>query len=467
MLKTTGSSLLLKSEIISDLSLHLDDVELLQNAFIVQSLVGPLVRFSNRGRYEPYVAKSWTQSGNSWVFSLHSDLSCEDGQAITAQNFKKSLERSLRKFSHDEIQETPFASLKSMTANGEELIMEFSKPVGKALLEYLAMTPFAFLCESNFDGDKWISHDKFVSSGPYRITHFDNRAQEAKLEIRPEWLLSPSGSFKEVYLAKEEISGLLPTAKVEMTYGKMKSRDSRDSLVLEVPRALLSLRLGIEQDQFFSNRQNRLALQSEVNRIVSKTEIAFENYHRAESFFFGQVSGHEITGVKPSNILSPKKVLQIRGQREGLRPEVDFYQNILFKALSNLGWEYEIITRPVGSAKDFFTMKYDIAFDRSHVDATLDPDFIRLLFKSKLGPRYQDPGKRVANLVDDFDQGRLSYRDFLISFNSIISEEAAILPLYHRGFTWDFSSNVDTSSMSPLMSIVRYEDIHLKDDEKY
>src|SRR4051812_899262 len=89
-------SLLLKSELFENLSLHIDDVEFLSNAFVAQALVSPLVRFSNRGRYEPYVAKSWTQSGNSWSFHLHKGLTCEGGQVINAESFKKSLVRSLQ-----------------------------------------------------------------------------------------------------------------------------------------------------------------------------------------------------------------------------------------------------------------------------------------------------------------------------------------------------------------------------------
>ncbi|NJM09451.1 MAG: hypothetical protein HC883_00690 [Bdellovibrionaceae bacterium] len=161
-------SLLLTSEILVNLSLHLDDVEFLQNAFIAQAIVGPLVRFSNRGRYEPYLAESWAQSGNAWTFQLHRNLTCEDGQSINPETFRESLKRSLRKFSIEEIKQTPFHSLEGIddlivknedsklgiTAFGDHLKLSFKQPVGKALLEYLAMTPFAFLCDSNFNGDE-------------------------------------------------------------------------------------------------------------------------------------------------------------------------------------------------------------------------------------------------------------------------------------------------------------------------
>jgi len=96
---SSSRSLLLVSEIFENLSLHLDDVEFLRNAFVVQSLVSPLVRFSNRGQYHPYVAQSWIQSGNDWIFKLHNGLSCEDGQSITPESFCRSLKRSLHRLS--------------------------------------------------------------------------------------------------------------------------------------------------------------------------------------------------------------------------------------------------------------------------------------------------------------------------------------------------------------------------------
>lgn len=475
---TEGSSLILVSEIFENLSLHLDDVEFLRNAFAAQALVGPLVRFSNRGRYEPYVAKRWSQSGDSWIFELHHGLTCEDGQAITPESFKSSLKRSLRRFSQEEINETPFAHLNGIEAllmsnddsnlgvisSGDELKLEFRKPVGKALLEYLAMTPFAFLCESNFEGDKWRSREKFISSGPYKVHKFNSESNLCELQLRRDWVLNESQTFEKVILTKKRNAVENPTAIAEVTYSLAKSENLM-GLVREVPRALLSLRLGIEQGQFFSDRQHRLVLKAAIDKILDATEIPLENYHRAESFFFGQLTGHEQLQSVPKVVLAPKAPLKIRARPTGASSDVDFYQNILFKALSELGWPYELMEAPIKSVKDFYNTNYDVAFDRSHVDATLDPEFVRLLFKSKLGPKFQDPGHRVSKLVDEFDKGSMAYRDFLISFNAIISEEAAIIPMFHRGFTWKFSPNIDVQSISPLMSILRYEELKMKTND--
>lgn len=474
-----GSSLQFTSEIFDNLSLHLDDVEFLHNAFIVQAITGPLVRFSNRGRYEPYVAKSWRQAENSWFFQLHSNLKCEDGQLINPETFKESLKRSLRRFSIEEIEQTPFSALEGIKAlinnnddtnlgiraSGNELELRFTRPIGKALLEYLAMTPFAFLCESNFYNNEWKSRVEFISSGPYRVAKFDPQKNFCELELRKDWPLAPNRAFSSILISKEIVPSLKTTASILMTYGAQKKNSGVYNRVLEVPRALLSVRLGIEDDQYFFQRSNRKALQAELNKVLSATEIPFENYHRAESFFFGQVTGHELPIQADIHVSPPRIPLKIRGLPNGQRPEVDFYQNILFKTLDNLGWPYELNTKPIGTVKEFHNLRYDISFDRSHVDATLDPDFVRLLFKSKLGPKYQDPGQRVSKLVDDFDSGKLTYRDFLINFNSIIFEEAAILPLFHRGFVWEFSDNIDTRQIGPLMSILRYEELVLKDND--
>jgi len=53
----------------------------------------------------------------------------------------------------------------------------------------------------------------------------------------------------------------------------------------------------------------------------------------------------------------------------------------------------------------------------------------------------------------------LAYRDFFIDFNAILYQEAAVIPLFHRGFVWTFSPNIDVASTNPLMTILRYEEL--------
>lgn len=449
------STLSVQSPILDNLSLHLDDVEFLRNAFIVQSLSGPLVRFSNRGRYEPYVAQSWSQDGNDWIFRLHEGLACEDGEKITPESFKLSLERSLRAFNPQDLSQTPFQQLDRFETTGDSIVLKFKQPMGKAVLEYLAMTPFSYLCSANFDGDRWRSRERFISAGPYRVSEFGPRA--CVLELRPEWSLAPAGAAKRVRIARDEDPNWPATARLQMSYAQPRNVPSTDRLVFEVPRALISVRLGIEKDQYFADRAHRRALKGVLDEVADKTEIPFENYHRAHSFFFGQMTGHEAVPGAPK-VPPPTKPLRVR-VFAGNTSIDEFYFDTLRKALDRLGWPYEFMTTAVKSVQEFYKQDYDISFDRSHVDATLDPDFVRILFKSKLGPRYQDPGLRISNLVDQFDAGKVAYRDFLITFNATLAEEAAVIPLFHRGFTFRFSPNVDVSSISPLMSIVRFEEL--------
>lgn len=470
-------SLEITSEIFDNLSIHIDDVELLQNAFVAQAITGPLVRFSNRGRYEPYIAKNWSQSGNDWIFELNPELKCEDGQPINAVSFKNSLMRSFKRFSLEEIKQTPFRYLKGIEpflarndssplgieADSEKLILKFSKQTGKALLEYLAMTPFAFLCEANFELDSWNKRGKFISSGPYRISSFDSSKNTCSLALRKEWVLNSTSEpiFEEILLTKNATKDRSFTSKIEMTYANPKGSNNNFTSVFEVPRALISVRVGVEKGQFFSSIARRRTLQSKINKILDRASVPFENYHRATSFFFGQVTGHETQTSFVPDLTKPLQPLRIRGQKPGTRPEADFYQSILIAALSELDWPFEFIDRPIQNVDEFHNSIYDLAFDRSHVDATLDPDFVRILFQSKLGPKFQDPNGKIANLVENFDKGSVTYREFLVEFNQAISDDAAIIPMFHRGFVWRFSKNIESKQISPLMSILRFEELRL------
>lgn len=470
--------LLFSSEIFENISLHLDDAEFLHNAFIVQHLVGTLIRFSNSGRYEPYLAKQWSHHENLWTFNLIPNLTCEDGEIIDAHSFRKNLIASISRFSIDEIKQTPFGSIASIDSaysnrnfdligikakNDLTLQFKLTEDVGKTLIEYLAMTPFGYLCASNFQNNKWNPKSNFVSSGAFKLIVSDITNNYFELQYRDEWPIKSINSYNKIIITNSIESSEANNAWIKMSYGIPKQNESNPKTINEVPRALLSLRLGVEDDRFFSSKVNRKILATKVKNLLNNKKIIFENYHKAESFFYGQSAGFEFSNELNANINSiPNKPLIVRAKQRGVSPEVDFYQEILFEALGQLKWPFIIEESKFKSTKDFFKLSYDIAFDRSHVDGTLDPSFVRILFKSKIGPKFQDPGGRISNLLENYDLGKLSYNEFLLNFNKILSEESAIIPLFHRGFAWQFSPEIETTNISPLMSILRFDELIIR-----
>lgn len=452
-------ALAVQSPIFESLSLHLDDVEFLKNAFIVQSLVGPLVRFSNRGQYEPFLAKSCVRQGNSWTFQLHDGLKCEDGQEISPETFKRSLMRSLRLFKPQDLAQTPFSRLQQIRTDGDTLILEFNEPPDDVVLEYLAMTPFAFLSDANFEGDVWKSGNGFISSGPYKVVEFDQMNSTCILELRSEWPLVQTKAPRSVRISKKHDPAWPATATLDMSYSLAASEEQCVGLVRETPRALVSVRTEIGRDRFFHLRANRQMLQRTLGEIMDAASLPFENYHRARGLFFGQAADDELdTAAAVSSTMRPSKPLRMRTFTVGDKAN-EFFTELLRKALKRLNWLYEVIPTQLRTVQEFHANDYDIAFDRSHVDATLDPGAIRILFKSALGPRFPDPENRVSDLLSAFDRENMAESELQKKFNQIIREEAAVIPLYHRGFCLLFSPNIRINEISPLMSIVRYDEL--------
>lgn len=483
LVRTVGSdkraTIQVVSNYLDNISLHIDDAEMLGNAHLSQSLTGPLIRFSNSGRYEPYIAERWETTDSSWIFYLRSGMFCEDGEEINAHSFRLSLLRSLRRVTYEELLETPFAQLaglktfKTTSADLPGLIardnhtleFKFDSLVPKALLDLLSMPFYSYLCSANFDNDKWISTESFVSSGPFRLKWINKEKSACQLDLRKEWPLASKSEVESVILTTHVLHEFDDTNIVQMSHMFKASEDNQNA-VKEIPRSLVSLRLDHSDRSYFKERKNRIALAHEIREVVKVTKVPFANHFRAYSFFFGQVAGLESSPTQVTPVDPPKTPLRVRLSAGPQTPDAEFYSSLLARALERLGWPFEFVPVELKTYTDHFKLPFDISFSRAHVDATLDPDFVRLLFMNNLGPRYPDPNYRIADLLREYDKGSMKYREFLASFNTILDDEAAIIPMYHRGFLWKFSDTIDFQNVSPLTCILRYEDLKIKDVER-
>ena len=84
-----------------------------------------LVHFDNKMNPEPWIAESWKVSDDklSWTFKIK-DIKFSNGNKVTAEAVKKSLERTFAKAPRAKV----MFEYESMTANGQELVIKTKKP---------------------------------------------------------------------------------------------------------------------------------------------------------------------------------------------------------------------------------------------------------------------------------------------------------------------------------------------------
>lgn len=81
-----------------------------------------------------------------------------------------------------------------------------------------------------------------------------------------------------------------------------------------------------------------------------------------------------------------------------------------------------------------------------------------------MGINFPDPDNRVCNLIQAYENEKLSYNEFSKSFFEAVDEEAAILPVSHYGIKFFISKSINQELISPLLAIVKFDQIGINNE---
>ena len=179
---------------------------------MLDNLFGTLYKIGGDGKITPYFAKSYTTSedGKKWVFTLNDGLTCQDGEALTAEDVAYSFNRAAdpaAKFTGN----TPgfvYSSIqfkKATALNDKDVEIELGtyNPIGLGMISEVYVH-----CKDSYEK---MSRDdaarKPVGSGPYKFVEWqkDDRIVFAKNEAfklapakfeRVVWRTIPEGSTR-------------------------------------------------------------------------------------------------------------------------------------------------------------------------------------------------------------------------------------------------------------------------------
>jgi len=461
------------------ITLNLFESERYESAILVQQLIGTLVYYSNYGRYEPRLAQSWRNiDGYNWEFVLKDYLKTENNEPITAVLFKKSLERSIYIFDQrggvpilsnlkgykDFIEKCKtvksiydLPSFASIVAEGNKLKFIFDQKVNSGLLQILSFSPFGYISIENFNhAGEWNDDKKFISSGPYRIENIEIGVKYSLIK-NSNWKDFADNAPDRVIITHNEDINTENQNVIIDAFTNEYSHASLNKYKL-VPEYLNSILIGNYDSGFFRTRNNRQVFKKYLNKvIVRELPLEFGVNTRSTTFYPNQdVHTHDL----PVSTFDSKasKPLIIEGRIPIVGTARWHAWKVLEKALIELSLPFEFANNE-STFLDMTNRKYDLRIRGSSIGGGVEAWGLFVSFCSSMGINFPDPNDRVCNLLSDYENEKLNEVELSQLFFQIINDEAAILPISHYGVSLFFSSNIDTNTFSPALSIMKFDQI--------
>lgn len=127
-----------------------------------------LVKFDERGESVPYLAEKWevSQDKLTWTFTIRKGVKFSNGEDMTPELVKKSLERTFSKSDRA----AGFFSLDSIEVEGQTLHIKTKKP--SATVPGSLADPLFLIVNTNVDTDSFALNGP-ICTGPYMVESFN------------------------------------------------------------------------------------------------------------------------------------------------------------------------------------------------------------------------------------------------------------------------------------------------------
>lgn len=438
-----------------------------RNQLLMEQLVSTLVKYEGTGRYETYLAESWSTDAEMkiWQFKIKKEIFTEEGEEITAPKYKKCLERlSLEysknseshvlkdlvgwdKFKKDKLNLEGIDYLDNYT-----LIFKFKRPPS-GLLEFLSMPYFGYYSENNFVGVKWKDNNKIISSSKYQVISSENK--KVILKLRKDFKLNEGGEAEEIHVYTGD-KKIIDKEQLYIFENKTQEKEMVGAYLVEsTPTVLNSIVLSPYKDQFVDEKFRRNVL-AYLQRQLSLKE---------QSFYYG----FDSTSLNYESSELPsfyKKNLKIFVQSLNDIKEYEKINTLWRQLEKEFDLKVEIDT-PETLGPDWPKIaldnkKYDLRIARVDIGGAPENWVIDMMFCSRLGISFPDPKGTICKIVDHYkDKGVKDLEIYSKEVFSAVAETYTLLPIKHTGFSWFFSNNIDPRGFSKTMNIPRLDKVRI------
>lgn len=474
------------------ISLSLWEAEMYYAAIPVQQLIGNLIYYSNFGRYELRIAQTWNRiDAFTWEFKLKKGFKCENGELITSDSFKKSLERSIfylhkkggspifkklkgyDKFVRQNNKILNLNDLEGISASEDTIKFIFEKPVRSGLIQLLSFAPYGYISAGNLNEDgSWKNPLEFISSGPFKLKEIQfgkfihiERRENTNFEINSK---SPTDIF---FYQKNSTD--LESLNFQNTIKENPNVIIDASRTLKIPdlehfelvkEYMSAIVLGNFNKGIFSSKQNRAAFNQQVR--INKKNIEKENSDFKYSDSIYPLQTNEFSHKKDISDLESTQIngsVLIRGSEPNKNNRNWQTWEIIRNSLNNLNIRYSF-SDSSDSRSDLTNELYDIRIANPSVGGGVETWLLDVLFCSKLNSNLPDPNNKVCDLIENFENDLIDELQLSDEFDKIIKSDEAVFPIYHFGLNLYLGKGVNKKSISPTISVLRLDQIELKNE---
>lgn len=458
--------------------LNLYEAERYEYAVVMQPLIGNLVVYSNKGRYEPLIAKSWSVDKNgTWKFEMHKNFVCENGEEITPASFKKSIETSIKFLAakspvpvlsklagYKDFVAGAADTISGIEAASDAIILRFAEATRSGVVQILSFAPFGYICSANRNsGGSWKDNNQFISSGPYKIVSH-HPGVKSVLELRQDWKNAIKNSPKQVhfYFSLDSIENKkLPTILDSFTVTSFPGENLKKyNLVPEYINPILLSHNS--KGKFFASKDNRLMLKQAIASEKAKLHSEIENHYKTDFFYPNQPPKNQVLTFTPGyKYKKPDYPLIIQGKKpeKGDRKYLNWL--VLEPALKALNIDY-VFDASAKTWSEKMDDKYDIRFHGSSIGGGAEAWGLGVVFCSEIGLRFPDQSGKVCKSIEDYENGITNDQEFSDEFNQAVFDDVSVLPVTHYGVMMYLSPEVNRESVSPLISVVRFDQLELE-----
>ena len=134
---------------------------------------------------------------------------------------------------------------------------------------------------------------------------------------------------------------------------------------------------------------------------------------------------------------------------------------VLESTLNRLGLSFEFVNNEA-SFENMTNKKFDLRIRGSSIGGGVEAWGMYVTFCSSMGINFPDPQGIVCNFVSEFENDKITEEELTQKVLENIEDEAAILPVSHYGVKLLVSDSIDTKTFSPLLAIMKFDQISLK-----
>lgn len=460
------------------------EVDLMANTVLIKSLTSTLLNTDKSLRPVPNIVNNWSNSIDfkEWDFYIKPSLYCEDGSEINNKHFVKTFNWLLKIYSKNSKNLPVFSKLvgwenflinenskiegiKLLSNNGVRF--SFSSPMDSGILNFLSIPQFAFYCESNFDlNGNWIKNKKFISSGEYKIKEVSKNLDKVVLIKRNK---ESNNQFEMINLYQVENVKYFELKEknfIVIENSGNKNEIPNDLYIMEgAKNQLVALILSPVKNNIFYSMSLRQSFKKKFQNWINTNEFKKSQYIKTSTFY-------------PENTLNFKPIestLNLNTFKESSSINVVASTGIpvdlveyLLKGLksilpSNFNVNFEFVNKNNSEAlKNYYSNSfYDIRISNWVIESMTNW-IIEMMFCSKIGINLPDPNQSISKLVKIQYEKPMEMSKYGEKFEQIISKEAVVIPLFHKGSIWVFSNNIDSSDVSPIFPVPYIENLKIK-----